>query len=290
MTNRTKRFSERIGIVKPRSLQHDDIDDALRNSLWNFIAQIGFETKSPSPSTSVWDNTIRILAVHFFKVPIDQVPTYGNDQARDWLFKRFQKLQWWEAYDLVEFLVHELGTATWHPVRMRDLAEALNLILERELSGFRVVDGQLTRITSDAEIASIEDAAKAATAAGLEGVRIHLDSALAKLGERPKADYRNSIKESISAVESAARLIAGSSSLRDALSVLEKKAPLHGGFKAGLVSLYGYTSDEDGIRHAILDEPNVGFDEAKFMLVSCSAFVHFLISKGAAAGLIKRRR
>jgi hypothetical protein len=58
--------------------------------------------------------------------------------------------------------------------------------------------------------------------------------------------------------------------------------------RQGFLSLYGYTSDEDGIRHAILDESTVGFDEAKFMLVSCSAFVYFLIGKAEAAGLLKR--
>lgn len=44
---------------------------------------------------------------------------------------------------------------------------------------------------------------------------------------------------------------------------------------------------EDGIRHAILEEPNVGFHEAKFMLVACSAFVNFLISKAEAASLLR---
>jgi hypothetical protein len=36
----------------------------------------------------------------------------------------------------------------------------------------------------------------------------------------------------------------------------------------------------------ILDEPTVGYDEAKFMLVSCAAFAHFLTSKAEAAGLL----
>jgi hypothetical protein len=53
------------------------------------------------------------------------------------------------------------------------------------------------------------------------------------------------------------------------------------------VKLYGYTSDDSGIRHAILDQPTVGFDEAKFMIVSCSAFVNYLIAKAGAVGLLK---
>ena len=44
--------------------------------------------------------------------------------------------------------------------------------------------------------------------------------------------------------------------------------------------LYGYTSNEGGIRHALSegDTPPT-FDDAKYMLVSCSAFVNYLISK-----------
>jgi hypothetical protein len=63
---------------------------------------------------------------------------------------------------------------------------------------------------------------------------------------------------------------------------------LHPALEKAFLSLYGYSSDEDGIRHPILDDPSsVGFDEAKFMLVACSAFVNFLIAKAGAAGLLK---
>jgi hypothetical protein len=44
-------------------------------------------------------------------------------------------------------------------------------------------------------------------------------------------------------------------------------------------SLYGYTSDANGIRHALMDASTLGFADAKFMLVCCSAFVNFLVAK-----------
>jgi hypothetical protein len=53
-----------------------------------------------------------------------------------------------------------------------------------------------------------------------------------------------------------------------------------------LGNLYGYTSDESGIRHAILESKDIGFAEAKFMLVTCSAFVNFAVDKAKAAKLI----
>ena len=36
----------------------------------------------------------------------------------------------------------------------------------------------------------------------------------------------------------------------------------------------------------MLEEREIGFDEAKYMIVACSAFVNFLISKASAAGLL----
>ena len=66
----------------------------------------------------------------------------------------------------------------------------------------------------------------------------------------------------------------------DAVKVLSKRGDLHGSLGGAIKKLYGYTSDEGGIRHAIFDEENVGFAEAKFMLVVCSAFVNFVLDKG----------
>ena len=43
---------------------------------------------------------------------------------------------------------------------------------------------------------------------------------------------------------------------------------------------------EPGIRHAEgLTDPNVGREEAQFMLVACSAFVNYLTEKARQAGV-----
>ena len=119
------------------------------------------------------------------------------------------------------------------------------------------------------------------------GFRTHLKTALHLLGKRPAPDYRNAVKESISAVESVAKQLSKNESqgLAGALDELGKRGPIHGALKSAFLKLYGYTSDADGIRHAILDEPNVDFDEAKYMVVACSAFVNYLVTKANTAKL-----
>jgi len=49
--------------------------------------------------------------------------------------------------------------------------------------------------------------------------------------------------------------------------------------KKGFSAIYGFTSDAQGIRHALSEESNIDAADAKFFLVSCSAFVNYLIAK-----------
>jgi len=63
---------------------------------------------------------------------------------------------------------------------------------------------------------------------------------------------------------------------------------LHEALKRGFSAIYGFTSDESGIRHALLEKGDADVDEtdALFMLSACAAFVSYLIGKGKDAGLV----
>jgi hypothetical protein len=60
---------------------------------------------------------------------------------------------------------------------------------------------------------------------------------------------------------------------------------LHPSLEQACLKLYGYTSDESGIRHALTGESQVGFSEAKYMLVSCTAFVNHLLELARECGI-----
>jgi hypothetical protein len=160
---------------------------------------------------------------------------------------------------------------------------ACNAVLEGELSAYRFVGGRITEITSKREIAEIEEALEAAP----RPVALHLKTALERLADKKSPDYRNSIKESISGVEALCRLITGDpkATLGQAIKQIKTKVAIHPAMEKAFDSLYGYTSNEGGIRHALLEDPNLKFEDAKFMLVSCSAFINYLIAKGARAGI-----
>jgi hypothetical protein len=49
-----------------------------------------------------------------------------------------------------------------------------------------------------------------------------------------------------------------------------------------LVTLFGYVTDEGGVRHALIEEAaGVTGDDARFMLVTCSAFANYLVTLSA---------
>lgn len=115
----------------------------------------------------------------------------------------------------------------------------------------------------------------------------HIDSAVRLMSDRQYPDYRNSIKESISAVEGFCSILAAQdkADLSAALHLLERRGALHPALKRAFSALYGYTSDADGIRHALLEESNLTYDDAKFMLVACSAFINYLKAAAATANI-----
>ncbi len=202
------------------------------------------------------------LWLHFFKRPLDTLSDDWDEVCKV-LRKFFFEYRWHEVYDFIEFVAQN------HPNETKNekFMETCNVFLEREVSAYRLVGGQIVRIVAEEEIEAVEDALQVK----IPPVREHLNRSLQMLADRKNPDYRNSIKESISAVEALVKTATKSDkgTLGDLLSVLERQSELHPALKAAFSKLYGYTSDAGGIRHAMLDEDRVTFDQAKFMLVAC---------------------
>lgn len=274
-------FSQRKGLKPVRSLiQTDGIDEELRNGLWDALqlAVWGSESSSYNDLEDTRLQWLFTLAWHrYFKKPIDTLP-YKAAEAIKTIRDYFFRCKWYEAYDFVEFVAGNMENP-------EEFIRIVNSVLKRELSGYRLVDKKIVQLTSEAEVASIELALQ--NTSELVGTHAHLKASLSMLADRKSPDYRNSVKEAISAVESIAQVMSGDSSatLGSALKVLEKHSLIHPALKASLSSLYGHTSDAEGIRHAMLQEPTLTFNDAKFMLVSCTAFINYLAGKAAEGGI-----
>lgn len=159
----------------------------------------------------------------------------------------------------------------------------INVILGREVAGYRVIDNIVVPISDPTQIDSITLGLSSARDSPMHGAYDHLATSLRLLSNREQPDYRNSIKESISAIESAASSLTNKErpDINDALRILSEQGNLHPALREAFVKLYGWTSDEDGVRHALMQQSSLGFEDAQFMLVACSAFLHYLVAKAS---------
>lgn len=111
--------------------------------------------------------------------------------------------------------------------------------------------------------------------------RAHLVSAGSELA---KSNWAGCVRESIHAVEAmAVRLAPEKKTLGAALAVLERDGHLHGGLKNAFSALYGWSSDEEGVRHALVfrEEANVDEADALFLQGACAAFVSYLTARNS---------
>jgi hypothetical protein len=275
------RFSERKRYKKVlRIVQTESADEELRTVIWNVIYTlfwskndfIYIQTVMPNDSQfgrNRIGNYSQSLWSFYLKKPLDTRPYLGV-KTFEIIREHYFKCEWYEFYDFLEF--------TLNYYESEDANELVNSCLERELSAYRLVSGQITNITDKQEVEMLENAL---TDGDFPNVKAHLQRALELLSDRKNPDYRNSIKESISAVESIAKEIAQKpkAELGEALKEIEKKGKLHGAMKNAFLNLYGYTSDANGIRHALMDESNLTADDAKYFLLTCTSFINYLKAK-----------
>lgn len=203
-------------------------------------------------------------------MPADTIMNDERDlrRVRDYFFNT----DWYRIYNLMEFVVNNYSIE----FENRDFIELCNEVLEKEKSGYRFIGKQIVPITDKIEIMEVEEAPSSPFGA----VQEHIQKAISLMSDKQKPDFPNSIKESISTVEAMCRIICSKdATLGDALDMIEKeeKVKMHGALKRAFDSLYGYASSAGGIRHAhgLLDnEAELKLEDAKFMLISCSARAH----------------
>lgn len=194
------------------------------------------------------------------------------------------KNPWYRKLDLIEFTIKYLyANDTKYDRRMyvfHSFVNQLNYEFKRLNFAYRVVNTEIVEITSEEELVIVESSMRSSPL----NIRMHLNKALELYAQRPIGDYRNSIKESISAIEVYCREITGEKTLGEALNKINGKGlVIPQILKIAFEKLYAYTNQPNtGIRHALMDESGTytpASEEALFMLVSCSSFINYLNKK-----------
>lgn len=268
-------FSEKYGYKPEKTIQYERISTELRHRIWNLFSRQdiragGLASKRISQTLN-GEATIDEKIADRMGLLID--PSIKERNAEHQLkMKILQFFSWYEMYDFIDIHLSFLADDD-RVIRIKQYNE----LLEQEKSGYRIVAGEVAPITNKNEIQSIEQAA----ATPYQSVNQHIKKALAFYADIKTPDYENSVKESISAVEAMCCIITGKdATLNKAIEKLKNNGVhIHPALEKAFISLYAYTCDEKGIRHAGIDFVNAPAEDAKYMLVSCSAFVNYLIEK-----------
>lgn len=277
-------FSQRHGYARlPEPMRLEEVSNDLRRELWNktrklllSISRTNIHSGRQYFRPEGRQFAERILG-NLLRKPEDEIDTSKyriilND-LKDIIIRHKFNI----VLDLIEIITNDtLGKVEY--------AHTINSLFDSYSAAYRL---DTTRDpfrffprSSEEQGEAVKQATETIHRGGMDGASTHLRNATVNINS---GQYSNAVRDSIHAVESVACMIdpRANKTLGAALDSLEREGLLdHPGLKQGFKKLYGYTSDEQGIRHALLDQdsPNVGLEEAVFMFGACASFAAYLVS------------
>jgi len=268
----------------PQPLKLEELSEEARTRFWNVLyeyveADVMNGYHGSYISGFPWNRIIRSAHISFFHRPSDEFSLSFQKFRKH--YKNFLLTSPFNmVFDLLIFLMR-------HRECPRKFIQEIGKVFRICRLAYRLDESYPPTIypaVTPQEGEAISEALQQLQHTGLVGAQQHLQKAAAFINNR---DWADSVRESIHAVESVARQVAPGEEkkLGLALQNLEDKGVLqHRALRKGFEALYGYTSDEQGIRHALLEQgaPNVGLDEAVFMLGACASFASYLCRKQQA--------
>ena len=275
-------FSERKGLIQFSDIvQTDSLNDRTRNKIYSAIQDIF--TSLDSNMVGLKNKFCEYFYEEILSLTKNHIPRshnsycpYDYGKIFESIYEMILSYDYNEVFDLIEGMIKTFNYVDdKNPFKIDHKEDIfinrINSIFGNENVNYKIINGLITDIVGKEEINSINETINNSD----KVVSNHFKKALELLYKTK--DYDNSIKESITAVESICQIITGNNkaTLGDGLKKL--KEDIHPALKTAFEKLYGYTSDANGIRHANgIGEGNSTFSEARYMLISCSAFINYL--------------
>ena len=283
-----KLFSERFGYTKPSDvIIREQITLEVQNAIcscFDRLPDLFYKHKDFHSEAEIeYANLEKYLWVYFLN---EREARFSDGSRRHIVATNFienKSKQWYEKLNLLEVTIEYLRNydkKNYHYTVATDFINLLNSAFEHLHFAYRIVNDEIIEINTKEEIQTLEQALNETPS----NIKLHLNRALELYAQRPDGDYRNSIKESISAVEAFCRDKTGESTLGKALNHLEANGiVIPTMLRQAFEKLYIYTNQPDtGIRHALMEDTEIytpKTEEAMFMLVSCSSFINYLNRK-----------
>ncbi len=272
-------FSERKGIKHFSDIvQIDDLNERTRNKIYTITKNV-FDLANGY--NEIEDYIIEYIYEELFSLTKRDIPremystNYSYVKVFDQVYSVIIEEEYSDVFTFIEGIIKCFYIIDRSNCSMLNLKnnyiERIDYIFQSENVNYRIINEKITDIVDEQQISSIEETLNNP----YKEVSRHYSKAIEQLYSLK--DFDNSIKESISSVEAMCQILTKNSkaTLGDALKLLKDK--IHPAMKSAFEKLYGYTSDANGIRHANgLGEGDSTFEEAKYMLISCSAFINYL--------------
>lgn len=264
-------FSERKGIKHFDELvQINSLSTRSRNLIYTCISEYIERLDENAKS----NDFVEYIFVQLLSLTKDDIPTvtfyddYYIGEVNEIIKKVILKAEYSEVYDFIEGIIKYFQQEL--PALTEYFERDINKIFGDENINYKIVNHIITDLVDEEEMNSVEETLNNP----YDTVNKHYAKAVEKLYK--DKDYANSIKESISAVEAMCQIInGGKEELNKALKNL--KVEIHPALEQAYLKLYAYACDENGIRHANgAGEKDATLAEARYMLVSCSAFINYL--------------
>lgn len=272
-------FSERKGIKHFSDIvQVNDLNERTRNKIYTVVSE-KFDDLYIGYSNELKDKFVEYLYKELFSKTERDIPMWGNEYNYVEIFNTIYSIiieyDYTDVFTFIEGIIKFFDItdkATYYMYNYKkEFIEAISNVFKAESVNYKIISNKITDIVDEEQIKSIENTLKNP----YKEVSGHYAKAIEQLYS--VKDFDNSIKESISSVEAMCQIITekNNATLGEALKLLKNK--IHPALNGAFDKLYGYTSNANGIRHANgLGEGNSTFEEAKYMLISCSAFVNYL--------------
>mgnify|MGYP006909821033 FL=1 len=266
-------FSERKRIICFSDIvQTNNLNKRTRNLIYTCIRD---NIEDFFYKSQYGDQVIEYIYIQILSMIKEQIPyeynlgQYDLEQIFNMLHNIISKQDFNFVFDMIEGIINFYKELSLSSIK-KIFIDRVNIIFKNENVNYKIINDIITDIVNEEETKSVNETLNSS----YEIVKKHYIKAVEKLYK--DKDYSNSIKESITSVEAMCQIINGSKeTLGKALNNL--KIEIHPALKSAYSSIYGYTSDENGTRHANgIGEKNATFSEAKYMLISCSAFVNYL--------------
>ncbi len=283
-------FSQQYGYEPlPAPMRPEEISEDLRRETWNVINRF----LDSGIKYGFFEDEYKLFIVRvlgdFTKTPENEISTREMERIK----RKFQTILEQETFnkflDFLQIIVNVPNSI----LPKSNLINEISQLFEKHVAAYRLNKSNTSQeLYQFVPRASKEqgEATKQAIETIAQNKMIGAASHLRKASKHINVQqYADSIRESIHAVESVARTIASEpcKSLGPALKLLTKEGVLkHQVLEKSFQVLYGYTNDEEGIRHPLLekDTADVGLDEAVFMFGACASFAAYLSEKHRKTG------